>query len=104
MARRSSRIRIPDPGALSSLIGRIYDAPHLHDGWVSVIAEIAQYMGARSAELLSHVQDAHVAPIAATHNLDPFYWRLYGEHYWKEDSWARAGHAKGLYRSGLIRT
>jgi DNA-binding CsgD family transcriptional regulator len=79
---------------LSHLLGSLYDAAADPNLWAPFLQQLAQRTCATSAALVVHDFDHAPSTISCSWQLDPESVRLYQEHYYTLDIWARRGLAK----------
>jgi DNA-binding CsgD family transcriptional regulator len=80
---------LPSSETLSKLLGIAYDAAADPTLWDSFLEELAIGTGATSAGLLMHDYDNSSYRLSSSWRVDPESLRLYGEHYYALDVWAR---------------
>jgi DNA-binding CsgD family transcriptional regulator len=80
---------LPSSERLSKLLGIAYDAAADPMLWDSFLEELAICTGATSAGLLMHDYDNASYALSSSWRVDPESLRLYGEHYYALDVWAR---------------
>ena len=68
---------------LSMLIADIYDAALIQSAWNDVLAKVTAFVGGTSANLFSQQSSSRRATLHCQWNNDPYYERLYIEHYYK---------------------
>src|SRR5579862_5075561 len=79
---------------LSNLLGTLYDAAADPELWDLFLEELAIGTGATSAGLLMHDFENASYALFSSWRVDPEMLRLYGEHYYALDIWARKGMGK----------
>jgi DNA-binding CsgD family transcriptional regulator/PAS domain-containing protein len=86
--RRVGR-KMDEEQGLTRLIGDIYDAALGSSRWPDVLAQIASFVGAQAAGLLSKDTVSKYGNVYYQSGVDPYYVELYSDVYWKFDPVAR---------------
>lgn len=85
---------LPSEQELSQVLGALYDAATDATLWIPFLQQLGQSTGARSGLFLMHSAGQDVYTISRSWEIDPGAVRLYQEHYYSFDVWAKQGLSK----------